>query len=102
MPRLPPTSRRPRQAAAASVTPSQARIKLQPSQLQALLALNQALTLWMNCTSSNVFCHEWKSGVAGLKCNQDGMVTELSAPFVLGSHGNVPADITALSALQKL
>ncbi|CAI5493810.1 unnamed protein product, partial [Closterium sp. Naga37s-1] len=69
---------------------------------QALLALNQALTLWMNCTSSNVFCHEWKSGVAGLKCNQDGMVTELSAPFVLGSHGNVPADITALSALQKL
>ncbi|CAI5965689.1 unnamed protein product, partial [Closterium sp. NIES-65] len=91
MPRLPPTSRRPRQAAA-SVTPSPARIKLQPSQLQLLLALN---------LTSSVFC-DWEGGYARVKCNQDGMVTELSSRFSFFSRPDVPADITALSALQKL
>ncbi|CAI7794592.1 unnamed protein product, partial [Closterium sp. NIES-53] len=98
MPRLPPTSRRSRQAAA-SVTPSQARIKLQPSQLEALLALDQAWALWDN-SASNVFCYEWGGG--GVECNQDGMVTDLSTFFSFHSYGDVPADITVLSALQKL
>ncbi|CAI7926794.1 unnamed protein product, partial [Closterium sp. NIES-53] len=66
---------------------------------EALLALDQALALWNN-SASNVFCYEWGGGV--VECNQDGMVTDLSASFVWDSYGDVPAAITALSALQKL
>ncbi|CAI5965731.1 unnamed protein product [Closterium sp. NIES-65] len=72
-------------------------IKLQPSQLKVLLALDQALALWNN-SASNVICDEWQL----VECNQDGMVTVLSAQFIHDSYGDVPAAITALSALQKL
>ncbi|CAI5465788.1 unnamed protein product [Closterium sp. Yama58-4] len=100
MPRLPPTSRRSRQVAA-SVTPppSQARIKLQPPQLEALLALDQALLALWNNSASNVFCDEW--GRFAVKCNQDGMVTGLN---LVGMYldGTLSCSISRLTALQSL
>ncbi|CAI5997599.1 unnamed protein product, partial [Closterium sp. NIES-65] len=68
-----PVARRPRQVAASVVTPSHARIKLQPSQIQALLALGTAWGLWNN-NKSNVFCDGW-GALTG--CNRQGMVTHL-------------------------
>ncbi|CAI5465791.1 unnamed protein product [Closterium sp. Yama58-4] len=101
----PPVGAAPLRRVAASATPSQARIKLQPTQLQVLLALNSAWGAW-SCESSCVFCDEWWVFyfVGSVECNTHGMVTSLFLTST-SSHivfGVVPSDITALTALQKL
>ncbi|CAI7924451.1 unnamed protein product [Closterium sp. NIES-54] len=84
------------------------RVKLAPSQLQALLALEREWQAWewaRNDTKAKAWCEAWNSNSEiVVLCDGNGMVTSLNGldPDVHLARGTLPSDITAFTALHTL